>query len=107
LRISCLIILIFNTFRIQQVQQAQQQAITYRTISVVGKLTFYRPVADAIAKMCCSDKKTGKFTVLNTFTTCSSIFQLAGLQKIPIPKDVVWGLSYVTVYLCASMMTSL
>ena len=83
-----------TTFRVpqaQQAQQVQQQTVTYKTISVVGNLTFYKPVADAIASMYCSDRKTGKFIVATTLETCNSIFKLARLMDIPIPKEVVLG----------------
>jgi hypothetical protein len=83
-----------TTFRIpqaQQAQQVQQQTVTYKTISVVGNVTFYKPVADAIASMYCSNRKTGKFIVATTLETCNSIFKLARLMDIPIPKEVVLG----------------
>lgn len=74
-----------TTFRVQVVQNG---AVVTQVVSMVGKLTFFKPTADALRSYCV-DPRSGRWVVDATFSTFCSVFHLANLQNIPAPKEVI------------------
>lgn len=68
---------------------------SYRTVCVVGRLTFRKPVADALANFYCADlEKSGRFVVAGTFRCCEMLFHLAPLGEVVktgVPPEMVLG----------------
>lgn len=65
-----------------------------RTVCVVGRLTFRKAVADALANFYCADlEKSGRFVVAGTFRCCEALFHLAPLADVVRlgvpPEDVL------------------
>ncbi|KAJ6443729.1 ABC bile acid transporter [Purpureocillium lavendulum] len=73
------------TFRARQVKSG---IVSYSTISIVGKLTFNKLVADSLA-MYCADTQSGKFIIENTFSTLDAIFHLAAIRNIPATQEQI------------------
>lgn len=65
--------------------------VGYRTLAVVGRLTFDKYVGEFMARTYCADAKTGKFAVDNTLALAEALFHLAGLRDVPVPRDVLLG----------------
>ena len=65
--------------------------VSARATVRVGKLTLPKAMVDTLARFYCADPKTGKFNVDATFTTLNSLLQLADLNMIKLPKDLLLG----------------
>ncbi|KXS12838.1 hypothetical protein M427DRAFT_59158 [Gonapodya prolifera JEL478] len=73
-----------------RVQEKHGDTVVNKTVAVVGRITFFKPTAETIAKLYCADPKTGKFGLEATMNTCEAIFHLCSLKSIPhMPPGLV------------------